>query len=141
MSCVILCNGVFDTLHVGHLWHLEAAREMGDELWVSVTDDANVNKGEGRPIHPQEHRLALIKALRVVNKAFTVSNMIEAIDRAIAMARPNQVILVKGIDYSDGLHEYHEKYCRNHGVEIKYTKTEKLSTTQLIHEARRRSGL
>lgn len=125
----ILANGVWDMLHYGHLIHLEAARKMGNVLWVSVTDDLHVNKGKGRPVYPQEQRLALIKALRCVDHAFLASGLIEALD----FVRPN--ILVKGIDYRGGLHEAHEKYCRNRGIEIRYTKTPKLSASEMIRVA------
>jgi len=101
---IVMCNGCFDLLHIGHLWHLEQARTMGDILWVSITDDEHVRKGPGRPVYSQEHRLALIKALRVVDKAITVSGLIEALE----IIRPH--VLVKGIDYKDGLHDVHEKY-------------------------------
>ena len=129
----VLCNGVFDVLHVGHLWHLEAAKKLGDELWVSITDDLHVNKGPSRPVYPQEHRLALIRALRCVDHAITVSGLLEALD----IVKPT--ILVKGADYSRGLHDVHEKYCRKHGIEIVYTTTPKLSATEMINEALRRS--
>ena len=125
----VLANGVWDLLHYGHLIHLEAARKMGDELWVSVTDDLHVNKGPGRPVYPQEQRLALIKALRCVDRAFTNSTLIEALE----FSKPQ--ILVKGIDYKEGLHEVHENYCRQRGIEIRYTSTPKMSATDLIRES------
>ena len=128
---IVLANGVFDLIHIGHLWHLEAAKLMGDVLWVSVTDDVHVRKGPGKPVYPQEHRLALIKALRVVDKAITCSGLIEALD----FVRPH--ILVKGIDYKDGLNDFHEKYCKERGIEIRYTDTPKLSATEFIYEAKR----
>ena len=92
MTTVVLANGVFDMLHVGHLWHLQAAKAMGDILWVSVTDDLHVMKGPGRPIYPQEHRIALLKGLRCVDKVIAVSGLIEALD----FVKPS--ILVKGTD-------------------------------------------
>ena len=125
----VLANGVWDLLHYGHLIHLEAARKMGDELWVSVTDDLHVNKGPGRPVYPQEQRLALIKALRCVDRAFTNSTLIEALE----FAKPQ--ILCKGIDYKSGLHDVHENYCRQRGIEIRYTSTPKMSATDLIRES------
>lgn len=129
---IVLANGCWDLLHAGHLRHLLQARSMGTELWVSVTDDLHVLKGPGRPIYKQEDRLALIKGLRCVDKAFTCSGLIEALE----FAMPN--VLVKGVDYKGGLAEVHEKWCRNHGIEIRYTTTEKYSATQIIHELRDR---
>ena len=122
----VLVNGCWDPFHYGHLIHLEQAKSWGSELWVSITDDLHVNKGPGRPVFPQEQRLAVMKSLRIVDKAFCCSSLIEALD----FAKP--AILVKGIDYKAGLHDLHEKYCRNHGIEIRYTDTPKMSATELI---------
>ena len=129
---VVLANGCFDLLHYGHLQHLEAAKALGDVLWVSVTDDLHVNKGPGRPVYPQEHRAAMLKALRCVDKVITVSSLIEAIDAV----RPH--ILVKGTDYRNGLHDVHEKYCRERGIRITFTDTPKLSATEMLNESLRR---
>src|SRR5271163_2586341 len=46
---VVLCHGVFDVLHLGHIRHLQEAAKMGNYLVVSVTADKHVNKGMGRP--------------------------------------------------------------------------------------------
>ena len=132
---IIAVSGGFDPIHVGHVRMIQEAKKMGDELWVSITDDLHVLKGVGRPIHPQEHRLALIKGLRVVDKAFLCSSLIEAID----FVKPD--ILVKGIDYRDGLHEVHTNYCKKRGIEIRFTKTPKLSASDLIRAASENSPL
>ena len=42
---IVLCHGVFDLLHMGHVRHFQEARAMGDLLIVSITADAFVNKG------------------------------------------------------------------------------------------------
>ena len=132
MTTVVLANGVFDLLHYGHLQHLQAAKAMGDILWVSITDDLHVNKGPGRPIYCQEHRRALLKALRCVDKVIVVNGLLEALE----FVKPS--ILVKGTDYRNGLHDVHENYCRKHGIRIAYTDTPKLSAMEMIDEARRR---
>ena len=126
---IVLANGCFDMLHYGHLLHLEQAKAMGDELWVSITDDRHVLKGAGRPIYPEDHRLAMVRALRMVDKAFLVSSLIEAID----FAKP--AILCKGTDYRQGLHEVHENYCKKRGIQICYTTTPKMSATEMIRIA------
>ena len=124
---VVMANGVFDVFHYGHLIHLQAARKMGDILWVSVTDDLHVRKGPGRPIYPQEQRVAILKALRCVDKVIAVSSLFEA----LRFVQPH--ILVKGIDYKEGLDLVHEKYCKEHGIEIRYTDTPKMSATEMIN--------
>ena len=128
----VLANGVFDLIHYGHLIHLQAAKQLGDELWVSVTDDLHVNKGPGRPVYPLEHRIALLKGLRCVDKVIGVSGLLEALE----IVKPS--ILVKGTDYRNGLHEVHEAYCAKHGIRITYTDTPKLSATEMINDAQRR---
>ena len=129
----VLANGCFDVFHVGHLWHLQECKKLGDELWVSVTDDLHVNKGPGRPVYPLEHRIALLKGLRCVDKVIGVSGLLEALD----IVKPS--ILVKGTDYRNGLHDVHENYCAKHGIRITYTDTPKLSATEMINDAQRRS--
>src|SRR5215470_19756709 len=66
---VVLANGCFDTLHVGHIRYLEGARREGDILVVAVNSDTSVCglKGPGRPILPEAARAALVAALRAVD--------------------------------------------------------------------------
>ena len=122
----VLCNGVFDIYHAGHAEHLEAARKMGDELWVSITDDTHVHKGPNRPFFPIEMRIKVIKSIKWVDHVIPVSSLIEALD----FVKPS--ILVKGTDYRNGLHEVHENYCRKRGIRIAYTDTPKISASDFI---------
>jgi rfaE bifunctional protein nucleotidyltransferase chain/domain len=66
---VILTNGCFDILHVGHVRYLEAARQHGDILIAAVNSDAGVQslKGSGRPILDENARARLVAALRAVD--------------------------------------------------------------------------
>lgn len=130
---IVLANGCFDLLHYGHLLHLEEARKMGNLLVVSITDDAHVRKGPGRPIYPQEQRAELVKALKCVNDVIIVSGLIEAME----IVKPD--ILVKGIDYKTrGLDARHSNYCKQHGIQIRFTDTPKLSASSQINVARHR---
>src|SRR5690606_26598179 len=65
---IVLTNGHFDLLHVGHLRYLHAARELGDVLIVAVNDDAMTakRKGPGRPVLPQAERAELLAGLKCV---------------------------------------------------------------------------
>ncbi len=96
---VVLANGAFDLLHVGHLRYLEAARELGDHLVVAVNSDASVRLGKGpqRPIVPAAERMELVAALWMVDRlvAFdtaTVAPVLEAL-------QPD--IHAKGTDYTE----------------------------------------
>lgn len=92
---VVLCHGTFDMLHVGHMRMFEYARSLGDRLIVTLTADAYVDKGPGRPIFNEEERAYAIGRLRDIAK---VEICREKTGLAmIAKHRPD--IYVKGGDY------------------------------------------
>jgi FAD synthetase len=64
----VVATGTFDLLHPGHLYYLEESRRLGDELHVIVARDANV-RHKPPPILPEQQRLKMIGALRVVDHA------------------------------------------------------------------------
>ena len=64
---IILCHGVFDLLHAGHLDYFESAKKFGDILVVSVTSDRFVNKGFNRPIFDLENRKKILSELSIVD--------------------------------------------------------------------------
>jgi D-glycero-beta-D-manno-heptose 1-phosphate adenylyltransferase len=66
---VILANGCFDLLHVGHVRYLHAARELGGRLVVAINSDESVRalKGEGRPLMPASERAEILAALADVD--------------------------------------------------------------------------
>ncbi len=66
---VVMANGCFDVLHVGHVRYLKAAKELGGKLVVAVNADASVRglKGEGRPVMPEQERAEILAALEPVD--------------------------------------------------------------------------
>ncbi len=95
---IVLANGCFDILHVGHVRYLEAARGFGDMLVVAVNSDAQVRalKGEGRPFVPERERAEVIAAVRAVD---LVTIFYEPTVEALLLAiRPD--IHAKGTDYT-----------------------------------------
>lgn len=124
---IVLANGVFDLLHYGHLRHLIAARNLGDWLVVSVTKDAFVNKGPGRPVFPEDERREMVEALYIVDKVILVSGAMEALERI----KPD--IFVKGSDYKDKIEPEHEEYCRQNNIKIAFTNEPHYSSTKLLH--------
>ena len=66
---VVLANGAFDLLHVGHVRYLAAARALGDVLFVAVNSDSSVSglKGPGRPVVPALERVELLSHLACVD--------------------------------------------------------------------------
>ena len=69
---IVLTNGCFDLVHAGHIYSLEKAAALGDELWVALNSDASVRKIKGinRPIYSQNERAYLLGALEAVNLTF-----------------------------------------------------------------------
>ena len=70
----VLATGTFDLLHPGHLLYLSEARSLGDELYVIVARDSMI-KHKQKPVVPEEQRLAMVQALRVVDKAMLGSKI------------------------------------------------------------------
>src|SRR5436190_17356189 len=66
---IVLANGCFDLLHVGHIRYLEGAKALGDVLIVGVNSDAQTRalKGESRPFTPEAERAEMIAGVRVVD--------------------------------------------------------------------------
>lgn len=95
---LVLTNGVFDLLHVGHVALLEAARGEGTALVVAVNSDTSVQrlgKGPGRPVNSQEERARLVAALQCVDVVVVFDE--ETPLALIRQLRPD--VLVKGADY------------------------------------------
>ncbi len=95
---IVLANGCFDTLHVGHIRYLEGARREGDILAVAVNSDSSVCglKGAGRPILPEAARAALVGALRAVDYVVVFSE--PNVEALLEDLRPD--VHAKGTDYT-----------------------------------------
>ena len=98
-SRIVLANGCFDVLHVGHVRYLAGARELGDVLVVGVNSDDQVArlKGEGRPVLPEEERAELVAALESVTYV-TVFNE-PTVEELLLALKPD--VHAKGTDYTE----------------------------------------
>lgn len=65
----VMASGVFDIIHLGHIYFLKEAKKLGDELIVVIARDSTVKKLKHNPITPEMMRLELIQELKVVDKA------------------------------------------------------------------------
>ncbi len=95
---VVVANGAFDMLHVGHVRYLAAARAAGDVLFVAVNSDASVRtiKGPQRPVVPEDERAEILSHLACVDWIVlfdepTVAEVLRAL-------RPH--VHAKGTDYT-----------------------------------------
>ena len=95
---VVMTNGCFDLLHVGHLRYLEQARKLGDRLIVAVNDDDSVRrlKGPTRPLNTVADRMRLLAGLKCIDAVVAFGEDTPA--RLIGRVLPD--ILVKGGDYT-----------------------------------------
>jgi len=95
---LVLTNGCFDLLHVGHVRYLQLARDLGDALVVAVNSDASVRslKGPTRPVTSEQDRAEVLAALESVNFV-TIFPSLRVTD-VISAVRPH--IYVKGGDYT-----------------------------------------
>jgi rfaE bifunctional protein nucleotidyltransferase chain/domain len=95
---VVLTNGCFDLLHVGHVRYLRAAKELGGKLLVAVNSDASVRclKGDGRPRVPDHERAEILAALTDVDAVIVFDS--PDVRDLIRLIRPD--IHAKGTDYT-----------------------------------------
>lgn len=95
---LVVTNGCFDILHLGHVRYLKQAKSLGNFLLVGINSDSAVSlmKGPSRPINNQTSRLEVVDALRAVNGVY-LFNTVNA-KSFLEIARPN--VYVKGGDYT-----------------------------------------
>jgi len=95
---IVLANGCFDLLHVGHARYLAGAKAAGDFLIVAVNSDRQARelKGEGRPFVPENERAEVVSALACVD-AVTIFDE-ATVEHLIRAIRPN--FHAKGTDYT-----------------------------------------
>jgi D-glycero-beta-D-manno-heptose 1-phosphate adenylyltransferase len=95
---LVVTNGCFDLLHLGHVTYLENARNLGDALLVGMNSDAAVRelKGPDRPVNIEGDRAAVLAALESIDGVCIFSE--KAATRFLSFAQPD--IYVKGGDYT-----------------------------------------
>ena len=133
---LVLTNGCFDLLHVGHVRYLQQAAELGDRLAVAVNGDASVRtlKGPGRPLNEAADRAEVLAGLECVD--FVVIFPEVRATAVIEAVRPS--IYVKGGDYTvESLDQGEVAALKEAGTEIKTLPlVPGKSTTRLIERMR-----
>jgi len=94
---IVLCHGVFDLLHIGHIKHFKEAKKFGDVLVVTLTPDVHVNKGPDRPAFNEKLRLEGIASLDTVD--YVALNSTPTAVNVIKKIKPN--LYCKGPDYKN----------------------------------------
>lgn len=127
----VLAHGCFDVIHQGHHMYLEEAKKMGDWLTVSISADEYIRKIKPapRPYQSEVHRAYQLRNLRFVDEVFISRDDSGAM--AIRMFKPH--IFVRGIDYKvGGVDKREAEACKDVGCLIRFTETEKFSSTDFI---------
>ena len=95
---LVVTNGCFDLLHLGHVTYLESARQEGDSLLIGVNGDEGVRqlKGDGRPVNSETDRALVLAALESVQAVCIFAD--KTATRFLERAQPD--IYVKGGDYT-----------------------------------------
>jgi D-glycero-beta-D-manno-heptose 1-phosphate adenylyltransferase len=127
---VVLANGCFDILHVGHLRYLQGARALGDVLVVAINSDKSMRsiKDSGRPILGQDERVELVSALRCVDYVVLFDE--PDVSRVLDVLRP--AIHAKGTDYTEQTVPERDQVL-SYGGEVRITgDSEEHSTRDII---------
>jgi rfaE bifunctional protein nucleotidyltransferase chain/domain len=135
---IVLANGCFDLLHVGHVRYLEAARALGDVLFVGINGDAAVArlKGPGRPLMPAAERAEVLQALRAVDHVVVFDE--DTADALVAAIRPE--VHAKGTDYTPDTVPERETVRRHGGRVVIVGDPKDHATRDLIARIRERFG-
>ena len=137
---LVLTNGCFDLLHVGHVRYLEAARALGDALAVAINGDESVRalKGEGRPLNNESDRAEIIAALDCVDYVVIFPEV--RATHLLEKVRP--AVYVKGGDYTpETLHAEERAALERAGAEVRILPFEQgHSTSKLIDKVKQIRG-
>lgn len=95
---IVLANGCFDLLHVGHVRYLAEAKSLGDVLVVGINGDRSVRqlKGKGRPLMPESARAELVAGFESAD--YVIIFQEANVERLLRAIRPD--IHAKGGDYT-----------------------------------------
>jgi D-beta-D-heptose 7-phosphate kinase/D-beta-D-heptose 1-phosphate adenosyltransferase len=129
---IVLTNGCFDLLHVGHIRLLSESKKLGDVLVVAIDDDESVKalKGEDRPIIGMRERLRIIGAIDAVDYVTVFST--EELERVIEAVQPQ--VLTKGSNYTTETVLGREIVERAGGRLVLIPITESVSSSRIINQ-------
>ncbi len=125
----VLATGTFDIIHPGHLRYLSEARALGDELYVIVARDANV-KHKPKPIIPEKQRLAMVQAIRIVDRTMLGSE--KDMFEPLREIKPDIIALGKNQHFDD---KVLEKQLKAHGINAKVVRIQSFEECELCSSA------
>jgi rfaE bifunctional protein nucleotidyltransferase chain/domain len=133
---IVLCHGVFDLLHYGHIEHFKDARKLGDVLVVSVTAARYVNKGPGRPYFDDNQRMEFLSQIEVID--YVILSEAVTVHEIIKYVQPD--IYAKGKEYQKAENDItgnigsEEAIVKEYGGQIYFTDGQVYSSTKLLNK-------
>jgi rfaE bifunctional protein kinase chain/domain/rfaE bifunctional protein nucleotidyltransferase chain/domain len=131
----VLCHGVFDLLHIGHIKHFQEAKKHGEILICSVTADRFVNKGPNRPAFNIDQRLSFLNSLSIIDYLI-ISNSPSSLE-VLKKIKPN--FYCKGPDYKNKKKDITKKihketgFVKSYGGKVIITKDITFSSSTLLN--------
>lgn len=133
---MVLTNGCFDLLHAGHLYFLQEASKLADELWIGLNSDSSVRslKGQQRPILPEQERAYALSCLRFVDAVFVFTA--QRVTEEILTLKPD--VYAKAGDYTIETIDKEEKAAlQSVGTTIRFVPfADGFSTTSMVERIR-----
>ena len=132
---IVLCHGVFDLVHLGHIEHFKSAKSYGDYLIVSLTLDKFIKKGPGRPLFNEQQRMEYLKQIKIVDQVI-LSKTESSID-IINTIKPD--FYVKGPDYKENYKDktkkiiLEKKAVEKNGGKIRFTNDITFSSSNILN--------
>ena len=132
---IVLCHGVFDVVHFGHISHFVASKKFGEKLVVSITEDKFVSKGPGRPVFNTKIRAEFLSNLSCVD--YVLINNSKTSINLIKNLKPN--FYSKGADYKDSKEDITQeikneiKAVKSFGGKVIFTDEFSSSSSKLIN--------
>ncbi len=132
---IVLCHGVFDLIHIGHIKHFKKAKEFGDILFVTITSDKFVKKGPGKPLFNERMRAEFLSSLKIVDYIYI--NNEETSINLINIIKPK--FYVKGNDYRMKKNDItrniylEENSVKKNGGKIVFTNEDHYSSSKIIN--------
>ena len=132
---IVLCHGVFDLIHPGHLRYFEEAKGLGDILVVTLSPDRFVNKGPARPVFNQKLRAEALAALQIID--FVAINETPSAVETILQLQPD--LYAKGGEYKElqdltGNVAKESEAIRSIGGKMVFTDDITFSSTRLLND-------
>lgn len=132
---IVHCHGCFDLMHPGHIKYLQAAKQMGDILIVTLSPDKYVDKGPGRPVFSEALRAECLAALECVD--YVAINEWPTAEETLRLLRPHYY--VKGQEFENlvdktGKIQRECEVVREIGGELRFTHEIVFSSTELLNK-------